>query len=166
MTDWNEDANVGLTYKGYFTIYDGATPFRYKSLITVTVITAADSEKYYDDDGKKRKKSLGDSSSFELTVKKSADLVPVGLPPYTGADLKTISNFQEDIMNGRIIPSATFEGVQETEAATNKFMVARFTGFVENIDDVRDPSTGVPEVTIGGEIETWVSNRRQALAPT
>ena len=69
-------------------------------------------------------------------------------------------------MNGRIIPSATFEGVQETEAGSNKYMVANFTAYVENIDDVRNPATGVPEVTISGEIKVWNSNIRQASAPT
>jgi hypothetical protein len=164
-TDWNQDQDVGLTYKGYFAIFDGATAYKYMELIEALVTTAADSEKYYDVEGGKRKKSLGDSSNFEIRVKKSADLVAAGTPPYSGSDLKTISNFQEDIMNNRIIPTATFEGVQETEAASNKWMVANFTAFVENIEDTRNPSTGVPEVVISGEIKTWNSNRRLTNEP-
>ena len=165
MADWNQDANLGLTYKGYFSIYDGATPYKYVSLIECTVSVAADSEKYYEVDGTKRKKSLGDSSNFSIRVKKSADLVAAGTPPYSGGDLKTISSFQQDIMNNRIIPSATFEGVQQTEAASNKWMVANFTAFVETIEDTRNPSTGVPEVVISGEIKVWNSNRRLAAEP-
>ena len=162
MTDWNKDDEVGLTYKGFFQIYDGATPFRFKSLMEVTIITAADTEKHYDDAGLKRKKSIGDSSTYELRTKKTADLWAVGNPPYTGANLKTISAFQTDIINNRLIPTVSFEGVQETEATTNEFVHVRFTAFVENIEDTRNPTTGAPEVVISGEIETLTTSNRQA----
>lgn len=165
MTDWNEDKDVALTFKGFFTIFDGGTPFRFKELLELTIITAADSEKYYDDEGEKRKKSLGDSSTFEIRVKKTADLYAVGNAPYSGADLKTISHFKQQIMNDRIIPSATFEGVDETEASSNAFVVENIVCFVENIEDARTQSTGAKEVVISGEVKKHNFAKRQAAAP-
>lgn len=165
MADWNQDADVGLTFKGYFQIYDGATPYRYKELQDMSVHTASDSEKYYSDDGKKRKKSLGDSSNFQIRIKKSADLYATGNPPYSGGDLKTISYFMNSIINDRVVPEAVFEGVQQTEAASNKFIVVKITCFIETIEDTRNPGTGVPEVVISGEIKTLTTVKRQTAAP-
>jgi len=165
VADWNQDTDVGLTFKGYFQIYDGATPYRYKELIDAVVSVTGDSEKYYNDEGAKRKKSLGDSSNFEIRIKKTADLVAAGDPPYSGGDLKRLSHFQDQIMNERVIPTATFEGVQKTEASSDEYMVANFTAYVENIEDTRNASTGAPEVVISGEIKVWNSNKRQASAP-
>ena len=130
------------------------------------MITTADSEKYYDDSGEKRMKSLGDSSTFEVRVKKTADLYAVGDPPYSGADLKTISHFKQQIMNDRIIPTATFEGVDPTEASSNAFVVENILCFIVNIEDARTQSTGAKEVVISGEIKKHNSVKRQPLAPT
>jgi hypothetical protein len=165
VTDWNQDADIGLTFKGYFQIYDGATPFRYKELLDCQIITNSDSEKYYNDAGLKRKKSLGDSSSFQIRIKKSADLYASSAPPYSGVNLKTISYFMTAIINDRLVPEAVFEGVQQTESATNKYVVVKFTGFVEHIDDSRNPGSGVPEVVISGEIKTLTTVIRQVAAP-
>ena len=159
MIDWNLDADVALTFKGFFQIYVGATPFRFRELIEAIIITAADTEKYYDDKGNKRKKSIGDSSTFQITVKKTADLYDTTSP---AVDTKTISFFQEQMVNDRIIPIGEFEGVQETEASVNAFIRTRFKAFVENIEDTRNPTTGAPEVVISGEIQTIVKSQRVA----
>jgi len=162
MVNWNQEADIGLTYKGFFTINDGISDFQFKLLQTVTITTTVDTEKFYSDDGTKLKKAIGDSSTFEITIKKSADLWATGAPPYIGANSKTISAFQTDIINNRIVPQLTFEGVQETEATTNEFVHVRFVAFVETIDDSRNPATGAPEVVISGEIKSLTTSNRQA----
>ncbi len=159
MPDWNQEADIGFTFKGFFQIYDGATPFRFKSLIEASIIVAADAEKYYSDSGAKVKASLGDSSSYQIRVKKSADLFSTVSP---SVDVKTINYFQEQIINQRVIPKARFEGVQETQAASNKFIRVDFNAFVENIEDTRNPGTGVPEVVISGEILNLIRSQRTA----
>lgn len=162
MVDWNQEADIGLTYKGFFTINDGISDFQFKLLQTVTITTTVDTEKFYSDTGIKAMKAIGDSSTFEITVKKSADLWATGAPPYVGANSKTISAFQTDIINNRVVPQLTFEGIQETEAATNEFIHVRFTAFVIGIEDTRNAATGAPEVVISGEIKTIVTTNRQA----
>lgn len=159
MTDFNKDADIGLTFKGFFQIYDGATPFRFRELIEAIVIVAADSEKHYDDKGNKRKKSIGDSSTFQIRVKKTADLYDTTSP---ATDIKTVSFFQEQIINDRVIPIGEFEGVQETEASVNPFTRTRFKAFIENIEDTRNPATGAPEVVISGEIQSIIKSQRSA----
>jgi len=166
MTDWNEIDDVGFKYKGYFQIYDNATtpvPFRFKELQEVTITIIADTEKHYSDDGTKSLTSLGDSSTFSFTTKKTADLWSTSS---TSNDVKTISYFQNLIINDRLIPLGNFEGVQETEASENKFIVRNFNAFVLNIEDTRLPSTGVPAVVISGEIKNFDKDARQAAAPT
>jgi len=157
LTDWNQNADVGLKFNGFFQIFDGATPFRFKELQEVTIIVAADTEKHYSDDGTKSMTSLGDSSTFSMTTKKTADLWDTASP---STDTKTVSFFQEQIINNRVIPLATFEGVQETEASSNKFIRVEFTAFVLNIEDTRLPNTGVPAVVISGELRTIIQSQR------
>ena len=159
MTDWNQEADIALTAKGYFQIYDGATPFRFKLLQDVTIETAADFEKFYTDDYTKLLKSTGDSSTFEFRTKRTADLFDTALP---ATDTKTISYFQEQIVNDRVIPAAKFEGVQVHESASNTFTHFEFNAFVTNITDARDPSTGAPEIVVVGEIKDIVRSRRTA----
>lgn len=162
MTTWNTEDNIALLFKGFFRINDGIGDFEFDLLQEAQIITASDNEKFYSATGTKIKKALGDSSTWEIRVKKSAELWATGNPPYTGANSKTISAFQTDIINNRIVPSLTFEGVQETEAAINAFVHVRFVGFVENIEDTRNPATGAPEVVISGEIKSLTTSNRQA----
>ena len=162
MPPWNQETDIGLTFKGFFTINDGISDFQYKLMLDCVISTIADSEKFYSDTGVKNKKSIGDSSTWEITVKKTADLWATGAPPYTGANSKTISAFQTDIINNRILPLLSFEGVQETEAASNEFVHVDFTGYIESIVDTRNPSTGAPEVTMSGEIRVLNTSNRQA----
>lgn len=162
MTTWNTEANIALLFKGFFRINDGIGDFEFDLLQEAIVTTTSDTEKFYSTLGTKIKKAIGDSSSFSITVKKSAELWATGSPPYTGANTKTISAFQTDIINNRIVPELTFEGVSETEASTNEFIHVRFVAFVENIEDTRNPATGAPEVVISGEIKSLVTSNRQA----
>ncbi len=162
MVTWNQDSDIALLFKGFFRINDGTSDFEYDLLQEAQIITAADSEKFYSANGVKLKKSTGDSSTFEIRTKKTADLYATGNPPYTGANSKTISAFQTDIITNKIIPTLTFEGVSETEASTNAFIHVRFVAFVENIEDDRNPATGAMEVVISGEIQSITTVNRQA----
>ena len=167
VNNFNEDSDVGLTYQGFFTITDtdDSEKYRYKSLIEASIITNADFEKYYSDAGAKRMKSLGDSSTFSIRTKKSADLWSVNSLTTT-TESRTIGYYQNKIYNERVIPLLEFEGVQLTDAASNAYIVQAFTAFVLNIEDTRNPQTGVPEVVISGEIKTMDKSNRQASAPT
>jgi len=159
MPDWNEQEDIGLTYKGFFQIYDGATPFRFKKLQEVTIQTSADSEKHYSDDGFKNMDSVGDSSTFQFRTKKTADLFDTVNPP---TDTKTISYFMDQIINQRVLPLIRFEGIQETEAATNAFVHVDFTAFVTDIEDTRNAATGAPEIVVSGEIKEMSQAQRTA----
>lgn len=157
MVDWNNEADIGETSKGYFEIYDGATPYRFKLLQTVTVITAADFEKLYTDNFIKVLKSTGDSSTFEFTTKKTSDMFDTTSP---ATSIRTISYFKEKIVNDRVIPLGHFEGVQETESSSNKFIHEEFNAYVTNIEDSRDPTTGAPVITVSGEIRDIIRVQR------
>ena len=156
MVDWNQNADRATLFKGFFQIFDGATPFRFKQLVDVAVVTSADSEKHYRDDGLKFKDSIGNSSSFSFTIDKTADLFDTATPP---TDTKTISFFIDQIHNN-IIPEARFQGINVTEASVNPTVTYDFVGFVEDIEDVRTPTTGVYKVQISGEIKTFTSSER------
>jgi len=159
MTDWNIQADIALTYKGFFQIYDGATPFRFKKLQEVTIQISADSEKHYSDDGFKNMDSVGDSSTFQFRTKKTADLFDTADPP---VDVKTISFFMDQIINQRVLPLGRFEGVQETEAPSNAFVHIDFTAFVTDIEDTRNAATGAPEIVVSGEIRVMTLAQRDA----
>lgn len=162
MTTWNQETDIGLTFKGLFRINDGSGDFEFDLLIEAVVSTASDNEKFYSATGTKLKKAIGDASNYSIRVKKSADLWATGSGPYTGTNSKTISAFQTAIINDRVVPQLTFEGVQETESASNEFVHVRFVAFIENIEDTRNPQTGAPEVVISGEIKSLVTSNRQA----
>ncbi len=165
VTDFNIIGNISRTLKGYFTIKDGSTKYRYKLLQEVTITTVSDFEKFYSDDGEKALLSIGDSSVFSVRVKKTADLWDTANSSST-TQVRTIGFYQEKIINDRLIPEAEFEGVNETDAGTNKFIVITFNAFITSIEDTRNPSTGAPEVVISGEIKTLVESKRQSSAPT
>jgi len=156
--DWNEEANIGLNSKGFFKIFDGTNFNRFKLLQDVTIDTVADFEKFYTDDYTKILKSTGDSSTFEFRTKKTADLFDDVSPP---TDKKTISFFQNQIINDRVIPEAKFEGVQDSEGAlSKKFIHVEFDAFVTSITDARDPATGAPEIVVSGEIKKLIRSVR------
>ena len=165
VTYFNQTADISRTYKGYFTIIDSSVRFRYKLLQDVTISTLADIEKIYNDTGAKVILSIGDSSTFTLTTKKSADLWDTTAATTTNK-VRTIGFYQNKIINDRVIPEATFEGVSETDASSNRFIVVTFDAFILSIDDTRNSTTGAPEVVISGEIKSLTTSKRQSSAPT
>lgn len=165
VIDFNVIGEISRTYKGYFTITDGINKYRYKELQEITISTISDFEKFYSDDGVKALLSIGDSSTFSLRVKKTADLWDT-VSATTTTQVRTIGFYQERIINDRLVPEAEFEGVNETDAASNKFIVTTFNAFITNIEDTRNPSTGVPEVVISGEIKSLTKSERDSIAPT
>ena len=159
--NFNEAIDIALKFKGFFRITDGANTYQYKELQTVTIVTIADTEKHYSDTGIKTLESIGDSSTFSLTTKKTADLWDTASAATT-TQLRTIGFYQNAIINDRLIPLATFEGVSETQAASNSFIHVIFTAFILNIQDSREPQDGSYNVTITGEIKSLTESNRQA----
>jgi len=157
--DFNEATDVAKKFKGFFRITDGNDTFQYKELQTIVITTVADFEKHYSDDGTKTLESTGDSSTFSLTTKKTADLWDTASASTTTL-LRTIGFYQNAIINDRLIPLATFEGVSETEATSNKFIHVKFSAFILNIQDSRDPSDGSYNITITGEIKSLTESNR------
>ena len=157
--NFNDASSIAKKFKGFFRITDGNNTYRYKELQTVTIITVADFEKHYSDDGTKTLESIGDSSTFSLTTKKTADLWDTS-PASSTDDIRTIGFYQEAIINDRLIPLATFEGISETEA-TNSFIHVKFSAYILNIQDSRDPTDGSYNITITGEIRTITESNRQ-----
>jgi len=157
---WNEAVNIAQKFKGFFRITDGANTYRYKELQTMEIITAADIEKHYSDTGIKTLESLGDSSTFRISTKKTADLWDT-TSALTTADVRTIGFLQNAIINDRIIPLLEFEGINETEAAANRFIHQLFTAYVLNIRGSRDPAAGADDIEISGEIRTITESNRQ-----
>ena len=157
--NFNEASDIAKKFKGFFRITDGTNTFRYKELQTVVITTVADFEKHYSDDGIKTLESIGDSSVFSLTTKLTADLFDTASASST-TQIRTIGFYQNAIINDRVIPLATFEGVSETEATSNKFIHVKFTAFVLNIQQSRVQSDGSYNVTITGEIKSLTESNR------
>jgi len=159
--DFNEASNIAKKFKGFFRITDGSDTFRYKELQTVVITTVADFEKHYSDTGVKNLESIGDSSTFSLTTKKTADLWDT-TSALTTSKIRTIGFYHNAIINDRLIPLATFEGISETEASSNKFIHVKFIAFITNIQESRDPADGSYNVTITGEIKSIAESNRQS----
>jgi len=123
--DFNEAEDIAKKFKGFFRITDGSDTYRYKELQTVTITTVADFEKHYSDDGIKNIESIGDSSTFSLTTKLTVDLFDTASATST-TQIRTIGFYQNAIINDRLIPLATFEGISETEAASDSFIHVKF----------------------------------------
>lgn len=158
---WNEASNIAQKFKGFFRVTDGGDTYRYKELQTLEIITAADIEKHYSDTGIKTLESLGDSSTFRILTKKTADLWDTTSALST-TKVRTIGFLQNAIINDRVIPLLTFEGINETEAASNKFIHQKFTAYVLNIRGSRDPAAGADDIEISGEIRTITESNRQS----
>ena len=159
---WNEATDIAQKWKGFFRITDGSDTYRYKELATLEIFTSADFEKHYSDTGVKTLESTGDSSTFTLTTKKTADLWDTTTASSTTLE-RTIGFLQNAIINDRVIPLLEFEGIDETEAALNRFIHQKFTAYVLNIrSSNRDPGTGADFVEFSGEIRTIDESNRQA----
>jgi len=162
MTDlnWNEAKDIAQKFKGFFRVTDGSDTYRYKELQTLEIITAADIEKHYSDTGIKTLESLGDSSTFRISTKKTADLWDTTSASSTTA-IRTIGFLQNAIINDRVIPLLEFEGINETEAANNAFIHQKFNAYVLNIRSSRDPAAGADDIEISGEIRDIAESNRQ-----
>jgi len=158
--DFNEATDIAKKFKGFFRITDSSNTYRYKQLQTVTITTVADFEKHYSDTGIKSLNSIGDSSTFSLTTKLTATLFDTASASAT-TQVRTIGFYQQQIINDRTIPLATFEGVNETEASSNKFIHVKFIAYILNIQQSRVQSDGTYNVTITGEIKTLTESNRQ-----
>jgi len=159
--DFNESSDIAKKFKGFFRITDGSDTFEYNELQTIVITTVADFEKHYSDSGEKTIESIGDSSTFSLTTKKTADLWDTATAAST-TKIRTIGFYQQAIINNRLIPLATFEGISETEASSNRFIHVKFTAFILNIQDSRDPTDGSYNITITGEIKSLAESNRQS----
>ena len=161
-TLFNDDTQHSENFKGHAEIFDSPTWFKSDSLLSWSVLTRADSEKHYSTNGDKKKSSTGDSSIFEMRVKRGADWYSAS----GGSETMTITSFKSKIYApNRTIPVITLRGVSESNASSNRFIVDEFTAYVEGIDEIRTEGQGTEEITITGEIKTHTSNIRQASAP-
>lgn len=164
-TLFNQSADIVENYKGHVEILDenDSLMYKYDEMLDWSVSTIADTEKHYSTDGKKKKTIIGNSSVYEIRIKRTADQYdPLTLPLQT----KTISYWKSLIYGiPPTLPNITLQGVSQSNAATNQFIVDKFTATVENIDENRDESKGTEEVVISGEILTHDNNKRQASAP-
>jgi len=158
--DWNEAVDIAQKYKGFFRVTDGTDTYRYKELATLEIFTSADFEKHYSDTGIKTLESNGDSSTFTLITKKTADLWDTTTATSTDKE-RTIGFLQNAIINDRIIPLLEFEGINETEATSNAFVHVKFTAYVLTIRSSRDPGIGADDIEIAGEIRTIEESNRQ-----
>jgi len=159
--NWNQSTDIAQKFKGFFRITDGSDTYRYKELQTLEIFTTADFEKHYSDDGVKNIFSGGDSSKFTMTTKKTADLWDTTTVSST-TQTRTIGFLQNAIINDRIIPLLEFEGINETEAASNSFIHQKFTAYVLIIRGSRDPAAGADDIEISGEIKSLTESNRQA----
>ena len=162
-TLWNEFANLIENFKGHVEIKDGATWYKYDEILSWSVLTRADVEKHYSTNGVKKVTSIGDSSTYELRIKRTAELYDTADPP---SQVRTMSPDLHIIYGTpRSIPIITLRGVSESNASSNEFIVDEFTATVESIDELRIESTGAEEVVVSGEILTHTINDRRAAAP-
>ncbi len=161
--DFNLAANIAKKFKGFFRITDtgGTNTYQYKELQTVTITTVADFEKHYSDDGTKSLNSIGDSSTFSITTKMTADLWDTTSASST-TKIRTVGLYMQKIINDREIPLATFEGISETEASSNAFVHVDFTAYILNIQQSRVQSDGTYNITITGEIKALSESNRQS----
>ena len=163
-TLFNEsDVDQVENFNGHVEILDGATWYKFDTLLSWSIFTRFDTEKHYSTNGAKKKTTIGDSSTYEIRVKRTADLYDTNDP---STEKKSISYFKQlGYTLPRKLPTISLRGVSESNASSDQFIVDEFTATVENIDEVRDEGKGVEEVTISGEILTHSINDRRTSAP-
>ena len=162
-TLWNKSENLIENFKGHIEIFDTATWYKYDEILSWSVLTRADSEKHYSTNGDKKKTSIGDSSTYELRIKRTAELYDTNPTP---TQIRTISSFKAKIYGKpRTLQTITLRGVSESNAASDKFIVDEFTATVEDIDELREEGKGAEEVVVSGEILSHAVNDRQTTAP-
>ena len=144
MVDFNKWENVSRIYKGFFQIYIGNTPYKFLQPVSMEESVKATYAAHYSTDGKKKLASTGYDSTYTITVDNTAELYDTAATP---ADKKTISYFIDRIFDNEI-PIVDFEGVEESDAATNKFIRNRFKGGIVDVSRNRNESTGTYEATL------------------
>ena len=162
-TLFNPDSELVENFRGHVEIKDGVTWFKDQSILSWSILTRADSEKHYGTGGSKKKTSLGNSSSFQLVVKKGIQWFDTN----GGGKVRTINYFKQQIhATPPVIPELTLRGVSETSAASDEFLVEEFVAYVEDIDELRIEGKAVEEIVISGEIKSIVNpGERQETAP-
>ena len=156
MVDTNLWTSVSRIYKGYFQIYDGTTAYKYDQPIEMKETIGSNYVTHYSTSGKKKLASIGHNSQYTITVHNTADLYDTSVTPTV---TRSISYFIDKIIDNAI-PDIEFEGVEETEATTNKFIRNRFKGGVVGVDRSRDNSTGTYTTTMVIEITEKVKVQR------
>lgn len=159
--NWNQAGDISQKFRGFFRITEGADTYRYREMQSLEIFTSADFEKHYSDSGLKTIESTGDSATFTLTTKKTADLWDTTTAGST-TQQRSIGFLQNAIINDRVIPLLTFEGINETEASANRFIHVRFTAYVLSIRDSRDTADGSYNIEISGEIRTITESNRDS----
>ena len=154
MADWNQDSDTTLIGKGYAQIYDGGTPFRFKKMFEITIISQADSSKSYNDTLQKRKAIIGDSSTVEMRTKKTPDLFDTADPP---TDEKTASWFIHKVNVLREMPEIDFEMITQSESSVNAFVTTRGIYYAETVREERRGSDGEYDYVISGELKTMTT---------
>ena len=152
VTTWNQEEDLVDVYKGVFGIYDGTELFNFDHPLSIEILDQADTEKFYSASGKKRKRSIGNSSTFKIIVKKTSDLYDDADP---AVEVKTISYFRKKISE-LDLPTGIFEGLDESDSSSNEFIRYVFTATIETIRDVpREEGLAAQYVEIAGEILTY-----------
>ena len=160
----NLDADVVLTYKTLFGIYDNGNHSTgnletFDSLVEARSITEGNFEKYYSATGKKRKKIIGDSSQFIWKMKKTTTLIDTVNPP---TNIRTLSYWQYKINVLREHVEGALEFLQEGESASTKFLHDQAIVSIDKMEDVRDEQTGALWVEVTAEFLEWKKNQREA----
>jgi len=162
MGVFNQSTDIKQVFKGVFIIFDGATEFQYDELQELVTAFTAGIEKHFSAGGKKKVVISGDDSTATITVKSTADLHDTVFP---ATDTKTISFFKHQMMTLRKLPLFTFEGIEESDAASNKFVHSKFDGNIIDITETRGRGAGTYETVITVEITALTTDIRNAVAP-
>ena len=162
MAIFNTQANLSQVFKGVFIIFDGPTEFQYDELQTMTRSYTPAVEKHFSASGVKKVVKSGDDSTAQIVVKSTVDLHDTVDPP---TDTKTISYFKDQMFNDNNMPEFTFEGIEESDAASNKFIHNKFDGVITDISEARNAGAGTYETTITIEITGHTTDIRNAVSP-
>ena len=156
MVDTNQWDNVARIYKGYFQIYVGSTPYKYDQPVEMAETVNAIFSTHYSTSGKKKLASTGFDAQYAITVDSTADLYDTASTP---TDVKSISYFISKIIDNEL-PAIEFEGVEVTDASSNKYIKSRFKGYVVGYIHQRNTTTGTYEDALVIEITERIKVQR------
>ena len=158
MVDTNKWENVARIFKGYFQIYVSSTAYAYQHLVEMREETNANYAVHYSTSGQKKLASVGHDSKYTIRLDDTAELYDTAATP---TDTKSISYFVDKILDNSI-PEIEFEGVEESDAAANKFIRSRFKGGVVGTNKTRNTTTGTYERELIIKITEKVRVQRMA----